>query len=63
MPKKERMMKNKEECSTSWVSWLILLAGVFYALQDLGMGLNFWKFQWYTVAFVLWGLCALAEKK
>lgn len=40
-----------------WVSWVILVVGVIYLLQDWGVSaVSFWKFNWWTVAFVLAGL-------
>ena len=47
-----------------WVSWVILLAGILYLLQDWGVAaVSFWKFQWYTVAFVLVGLAGAFGSK
>ena len=49
----------KKCCKVS--GWLWLIAGVLFLLQDFGMALTFWKFEWYTVAFVLWGLCGVGK--
>lgn len=57
------IMKGNGTCCPNWFSWLILIAGVLYLLQDLGMSLGFWRFEWYTVLFVLWGLAAITGNK
>tara|TARA_Y100000310_G_scaffold342483_1_gene445951 strand:+ start:555 stop:710 length:156 start_codon:yes stop_codon:yes gene_type:complete len=50
----------KCECPV-WMSWLVLLAGVLYVLTDLGR-ITWWNLNWYSVAFLLWGLSAVMKK-
>ena len=45
-----------------WASWILLIAGVLYLLQDWGLALDFWKFNWWTVIFVVWGLSGACSK-
>lgn len=46
-----------------WAYWILLIAGVLYLLQDWGVALTFWKFQWWTVAFVVCGLAGAFGSK
>jgi hypothetical protein len=39
-----------------WMSWLVLIIGVLYLLQNYGVALAWWKVQWQTAAFLLLGL-------
>lgn len=52
-------MKDKG-CCPSWKPWIVLIFGVLYLLRDLRIGQD-WTFgiQWYTVAFVCWGLAGV----
>lgn len=50
------MMKN----CPAWVAWVTLIAGILYLLADLAV-FN-WGISWYTTAFVLIGLCLVANK-
>ena len=47
-----------------WVSWVALVAGILFAIQDLQLAsLAFWKFEWSTVAFLLVGLAGTFGSK
>jgi hypothetical protein len=37
---------------------LLLILGILFLLRDLNVW-NFWNIQWWTVVFVLAGLCAI----
>ena len=39
-----------------WMSWLVLIIGVLYLLQNYGVALAWWKVDWSTAAFLLLGL-------
>ena len=40
--------------------WTVLIVGILLLLQNLGVW-NIWGIQWYTFAFVLWGLFAIGS--
>lgn len=47
-----------------WVYWVVLLAGILYLLQDWGVAaVSFWKFNWWTVAFLVGGLAGAFGSK
>ena len=54
----------KEMCSSpGWKGWALLVVGVLYLAQDLGWGwASWWNLNWWTVAFLLWGLCHVSKK-
>ncbi|MBI1969165.1 hypothetical protein HYS48_00595 [Candidatus Woesearchaeota archaeon] len=52
----------KDECP-AWKGWVVLIAGILYLLQDYGFGLAWWRVNWWTAAFVLWGLCSVMAKR
>jgi hypothetical protein len=39
----------------AWLNWVALVIGVLYLLADLGVFV-WWTVNWWTAAFVLWGL-------
>ncbi|MBS3121254.1 hypothetical protein J4434_00020 [Candidatus Woesearchaeota archaeon] len=39
---------------------LLLVIGILFLLQDLAVW-SFWNLNWYTVAFLLFGLCHLGK--
>lgn len=42
---------------------IILIIGVLYLLQDLGVAaVSFWTFKWYTIMFLIIGLMAILKK-
>ncbi len=45
---------------TKGLSWIFVIVGILYALQDYGVALNWWKFNWYTVIFLILGLAHLS---
>ena len=55
------MMCGCKKCSMM-CGVLVLVAGVLYLLTDLGY-VNWWKLQWYTVLFLLWGVGSVAMTK
>ena len=40
--------------------WVLLVVGVLYLLGDLGWW-SWWNVQWYTVAFILFGLGSMCK--
>ncbi|MEK6964126.1 MAG: DUF5668 domain-containing protein [Nanoarchaeota archaeon] len=40
---------------------IMLVAGILFLLRDLGTW-NFWNIQWWTVLFILMGICHLCAK-
>ena len=52
------MMDSGSKCGP-W-GWLVLLVGVLLMLQDLGLW-NVWGLHWYTLAFLLAGLCKVMK--
>ena len=55
-------MKDKG-CCPSWKPWVILLFGALYLLRDLGVGDWTFGINWWTVAFVCWGLAGVMMQK
>ena len=54
------MAKGGDEAK--WLSWVVLIVGVLYLLQDYGVALTFWRVQWFTALFVLAGLSWVLKK-
>ena len=46
----------------AWVAWVTLIAGILYLLADLGIFEWWGTFNWYTIAFLLIGLCYVTKK-
>lgn len=61
--KKEEQKMMKDECP-AWLSWVVLIVGVIYLLQDLGIagGMSWWTLNWWTVLFLVIGLSHVAGK-
>ena len=52
----------KGDCP-AWFGWVVLIVGILYLLEDMGT-IAFWKFNWWTVMFILWGLmCVMGDGK
>lgn len=56
-------MKQMCDSACGWKGWALLVVGVLYLAQDLGWGFaSWWNLNWWTVAFLLWGLCHVSKK-
>ncbi len=45
----------------NWAGWATLIVGILYLLQDNDFVLSWWKVNWWTALFVIWGLCAVTK--
>jgi len=61
MAKKESCCPVYETGMCKGLALVALIAGILFLLQDLGIW-AFWNISWYTVGFILTGICFLMHK-